>query len=292
MQKIAYYPGCTMKTTAKNFEDSAIAVFKKLGIELVEIPRWNCCGTVYSLTSDDLMHHLAPIRNLIRVKEMGCDKVVTFCSMCYNTLKQSNLRFQQNEEERQKINDFMYREELNYEGDVEIVQALEFLRDSVGFKKIAEKVKNPLNGLKVAPYYGCLLLRPKEASIDNPEDPSIVEDLIKSLGAEPVDFPYKNECCMSYLTVNHKDIVAERTFNIIKSAGKFGADMILTSCPLCEYNLDARQREALEKFPDHLSMPVLYFTQLMAMALGLDDKDIRFDLNYIKPDDKLIKSNI
>ncbi|MBN1756632.1 CoB--CoM heterodisulfide reductase iron-sulfur subunit B family protein [bacterium] len=281
--EIPYYPGCTLKTTAKNFDDSAFAVYKKLGIELKELPRWNCCGTVYSLTSDDLMHHLAPIRNLIRVEEQGADQVVTLCSMCYNTLAQSNLRIQQNEEERDKLNEFMYKEKVKYDGKVKVLHGLTVLRDMVGYDKIKSQIKKPLDGLKVAAYYGCLLLRPKEVCIDDPESPTIMEDLIRTTGAEAVPFPYANECCCSYETVSNKDIVIERTRMITQSAQAYGADVIITSCPLCEFNLDNRQKEVRKKYPDHVDIPVLYYTQLLGKALGLPLKSLRFDLNYINP---------
>lgn len=288
--KFAYYPGCTLKTSAKNFEVPALAALEKLGVELVELPRWNCCGTVYSLASDDLMHHIAPIRNLIRVKEEGENKVVTLCAMCYNTLKRSNLRIRENEEDRDKINNFMDREEIDYKGDVEVLHLLEILRDEVGFDKIRENVRNPLDDLKIASYYGCLLLRPDEAKIDDPENPTIMEDFIGSIGAEPIDFPYKNECCGAYHTVNGIDLVVERAYSIISSAKKLGADILVTSCPLCEFNLDRRQKEVKEKFTGFEGIPVLYFTQILAVALGLDPEYYRFDLNYVDPNPVFKKS--
>ncbi len=292
--KLAYYPGCTLKTQAKNFEDSAIASFEKLGIELEELKRWNCCGTVYSLTSDDLMHHLAPIRNLIRVKEEGKSKVVTFCSMCYNTLKRSAIRIKNNDEDREKINNFMDREEVKYEGDIEVLHGLEVLKNEVGFDKITKivgEVHEPpiLNGLKIAPYYGCLLLRPDEIGIDDPENPSILEDFIYAIGAEPIDFPYKNECCGAYQTVNEVNIVVDKAYNIINNAQRMGANIIITSCPLCEFNLDKRQKDIKKKYPNFKEIPVVYFTQALAVALGLDPKTYRFDLNYISPQAVLVK---
>jgi heterodisulfide reductase subunit B len=282
---IPYYPGCTLKTTAKNFEDSAIGVFKTLDLELKELKRWNCCGTVYSLAADDLMHHLAPIRNLIRVKEEGGDRVVTLCSMCYNTLKRSNLRISQNEDDRQKINDFMDREEVNYEGDVQVLHGLEILKGEIGFERVGQAVKRPLEGLKVAPYYGCLLLRPDEVGIDDSENPTILEDLIRALGAEPIDFPYRNECCGAYHTVNEPQIVADKAYAIMECAKSMEADVVVTSCPLCQFNLDTRQRDVKKKYPGFMELPALYFTQLMAVAFGLPTEVCRFDLNYVSPEE-------
>ncbi len=281
--EIPYFPGCTLKTTAKNFEDSAVASAAALGIELVELPKWYCCGTVYSLTSDDLIHQLAPIRTLLRVKEAGDDRVVTLCAMCYNTLKRANQLIRQDEEKREKINSFMYEEETDYNGEVEVHHLLQLLRDEVGFQRVNERVKEPLNGLRAAPYYGCLLLRPPEAGLDDPEEPRILEDFLRSLGAEVVDHPYKTECCGSYNTVHRGSLVVSRTKEIIDSAKLRGAEVMVTSCPLCQFNLDNRQKDVAEAHSDFNGIPVLYFTQLLALALGLDEKALRFDLNYIDP---------
>jgi len=282
--KVLYYPGCTLKTSARNFEDSAIASLKVLGVDLVELKRWNCCGTVYSLTSDDLIHKVAPIRNLIRVKEQGegDDRVVTLCSMCYNTLKQANDFFKGDKESRDKMNDFMDRE-IDYNGDVEVLHLLTFLKEVIGFDNVAKKVKNKLSNLKVASYYGCLLLRPQNAAIDNPENPTILEDLFTSLGIEVVNFPYKNECCGSYNTVNAVDLIVERTYRIINSARSLGANIIATSCPLCQFNLDRRQKDVKEKYYDFEEMPVVYFTQIMGRAFNVERESLRVDLNYVEP---------
>lgn len=282
MEKVSYYPGCTLKTIAKNFEDSAIQVMEVLGYELTELPRWNCCGTVYSLASDDLIHKVAPIRNLIRVKEQGSNKVVTLCSMCYNTLKQANTFFKSDKEASKKINDFMDRE-IDYNGDVEVMHLLTFLHDEVGFERIAKNAKEKLEGMKVAPYYGCLLLRPKGAEIDDPENPTIMENLFNSLGVETIDFPYRNECCGSYNTVNAKDLILERTYKFVTLARELGADIITTTCPLCQFNLDFRQKNVKEKYPDFYQIPVLYFTQLIGVALGIALEKLRFDLNFVNP---------
>lgn len=276
--KILYYPGCTLKTAAKNFEASAIAAAEALDIQLVELPRWNCCGTVYSLATDDLMHQLAPIRNLIRVQEKGEDKVVTLCSMCYNTLKRANYLLAEDPEKKEKINDFMDREE-DYRGEVKVLHLLEVLKE----RDISSAVKRPLEGLKVTPYYGCLLLRPKEIGIDDIEEPAILKDLLQSLGAEVVDTPYKTECCGSYETVNNVDLVAERAYSILRSAVRRGADAVVVSCPLCDFNLDRRQKEVSQRYSDFREIPVLYFTQLLAIALGVDGENCRFDLHYVDP---------
>jgi len=281
--KISYYPGCTLKNNAKNFEDSALCSLKRLGVEVEELERWNCCGTVFSLATDDLIHHLAPIRNLIRVKEANTNKVMTLCAMCFNTLKRANERVRSDPESLDKINEFMYREEVEYQGDVKVLHLLEILRDEIKFENITKKVVKPLKNLKIANYYGCLLVRPKEIGLDDVENPTVLENLMTALGADAIDFPYKTECCASYQTVDKPEIVADRTYQILTSAQSQGAELVSLSCPLCAFNLDHRQKETVQKYPEFKNMPILYFTQLMALALGCPEKDLRLDLHYIDP---------
>lgn len=280
MKEIIYYPGCTLKNTAKNFEDSALACAEALGFKLRELEDWYCCGTVYSLTSDDLMHHIATVRNLLRVQEEGEERFTTLCAMCYNTIKRSSKRINENEDDREKINSFMYEEENDYQGNVDIIHYLEILRDEIGFDKINKKIKKPLKNLKLAPYYGCLLLRPLEVAIDNPDSPSILEDLITVMGAEVAYFPFKNECCGAYETVSEVDFVVERARNIIGNAIRNEADALLVSCPLCAFNLDNRQKNVSLKYTDFEGIPVLYFTEALALAFGLDPEVCHFDLHY------------
>ncbi len=281
--KLAYYPGCTLKNHAKNFEDSALCAIEALGVEVDEIDRWNCCGTVFSLATDDLIHHLAPVRNLIRVKEAGADGMLTLCAMCFNTIKRSNERMKSSPEDLAVINDFMYREKLAYEGDVPVYHLLELLRDELTFEKVAAAVKRSLGDLKVASYYGCYLVRPAEIGIDDVENPTVLDDLMKALGADAVDFPLKTECCASYQTVDNPDIVADRTNQIVSSALGQGAEVMVVSCPLCAFNLDHRQRETARKYPEFKHIPVLYFTQLLAIAMGCTEESLKLDLHHVDP---------
>ncbi len=281
--KISYYPGCTLKNHAKNFEDSTICALNSIGVEVQELDRWNCCGTVFSLTTDDLIHHVAPIRNLIRVKEANFDKVMTVCAMCYNTLKRANERVKADPDSLDILNNFMDREEVSYEGDVQVFHLLEFLKEEIGFESLAKKVVKPLKKLKVASYYGCLLVRPKGIGFDDMENPTILDDLMSKLGAESVDFPYKTECCGAYQTVDKPGIIADRTNQILTSARNRGAEIVVVSCPLCAFNLDQRQKQTVEKYPEFKHIPVLYFTQPLAIALGCPEKTLRFDLNFIDP---------
>ena len=284
--KFPYYPGCTLKTTAKNFEASALASAGALGIELVELPRWNCCGTVHSLAKDDLMHYLAPIRNLIRVEEMKEERlveekrVVTLCAMCYNTLKRANAVVREDAEKMEKVREIMEKE-TPYGGKAEVVHLLEVLRD-LGWSKVADRVERPLEGLRVVPYYGCLLLRPRGFGIDDVDNPQVMEQLMKALGAEVIDIPFKTRCCGTYHTVHMKEVAAELAHRILDQAVEAGADMVVLSCPLCEYNLAGRQDVIRRLFRDFDSMPVVYFTQLMALAFGLD-KATGFEQNDPDP---------
>ena len=264
--KLSYLPGCTLKTKASNLDMSTVSAMEALGIELEELPRWNCCGTVYSFANDDLMHQIAPIRNMVRTQEVGSDKLVTVCSFCYNTLKRANLLMKDAPDKLETINTFM-DEEPDYNGNVEVVHLLEVLRDDIGFEQIAGKVQNPLKDLKVAAYYGCTLHRPTEAAIEPPNQPTVLLDLIKAIGAEPIDFPNMTTCCGSYQVVANPEIAVNRTREIINSAREKGAEVLAVSCPLCECNIGETQIQ-LNQNEEFEQMPVIYFTQLLALALG------------------------
>jgi len=279
---LSYYPGCTLKTKARNFGDSAIAAMATLGVNLVELPRWNCCGTVYSLAEDDLVHHVAAVRTLIRVKEQGGNKVVTLCSFCYNTLKRANLLMLNSEEKRVTLNTFM-EEEIDYGGEVEVAHLLQVLRDDIGWEAIGQRVKVPLKSLSLAPYYGCTLLRPAEAAVDEVERPTVLRELLQTLGATVVDFPFATECCGSFQAVSRPEFVAERTRAILGLASRQGAEALVVSCPLCRFNLGHFQSELLQKYSDFQGIPIIFFTQLLALAFGLDPEVCCFDLNFGEP---------
>ena len=290
--KLSYYPGCTMKNHARNFEESTLYALGELGVEVEEIKRWNCCGTVYSLSADEVMHQVAPVRNMIRAKEAGADQLMTACSMCYNTLKRANQRARANPEQLSRMNAFMYDEPIDYQGDVEVVHALEVVRDKIGFDAVKKKVVKPLKGLKVACYYGCLLVRPREIAFDDSENPTVLEKLVAALGGTPVEFSHKMECCGAYQTVDKPEIVADKTYQILTAAREQGANIVAVSCPLCAFNLDHRQETTLEIHPDLHTMPIVYFSQLMAIALGGDESVLRLDLHHTPPGPLLTESGL
>ncbi len=280
--KLLYSPRCTLKTSAKNLERSAFAIIKALGHELVKMNDWTCCGVVSSLSDDDLMRHLAPLRNLVHVEDQGENKVVVLCDMCYNTLKQTNLRVKENPDDLETLNLFMDREN-DYKGTVKVQHFLEFLRDDIGFDVLKKMVKKPLKDVKIMPYYGCMLLRPREVAIDDAEEPTILNDLLSALGAEVVDNPFKIECCGSYHTIQEKKLVSRRAYRITSYAVERGADAMVLSCPLCRFNLDFRGKEAEKMFDGYKQIPIYYYTQLIAVALGLDPSVYGFDQHVVDP---------
>jgi len=282
MEGIAYFPGCSLKDTARPYEASAMFVMETLGLPLVELDRWNCCGTVFSLTDDDLMHHIASVRNFVRTKDMGSDELVALCSMCYNTLRRVADRINADEESRTKINEFMDRE-VDYEGDVAVKHLLEVLRDDIGWENVSEKVVRDFYGLRVAGYYGCTLVRPKSAAIDDSERPTILGDAMEAIGAEAVPFAFQTECCGTYQTVDRPDLSIERSYRVIRSAREAGADVIVTACPLCQFNLEeALAQESLqEQLGDGRPIAVVYFTEILAAALGWNPEEISESLREL-----------
>lgn len=288
---LAYYPGCTLKTRARNLEEPAVASMETLGFRLDEVPRWNCCGAVYSLAEDDLMHQVAPVRNLIRVKKQGKTELVTLCAFCLNTLKRANLLMKEDPAKRDTLNDFI-DEGIDYSGEVRVVHLLEVLRDDIGWEALSQGVKLPLRGLKAAPYYGCTLLRPREVAIDSVENPTVLGDFLKALGASPVDFPESTTCCGSYQVVSSPGDIPEYARPILNSAMGHGAEVLVLTCPLCDYNLGRGQKDLIEEGSVVKEMPLFYFTQLLALALGLDPKICHFELNHGKPESFLRMKNL
>ena len=242
--KYSYYPGCTLRTKAKDLDAYARASAKVLGFELEEIENWQCCGGVYPLGTDEIATKLSSVRALNEAKEKGQDM--------------KNV-----EDIRTRANNYMQLEEP-YAGETTVLHFLEVLRDRVGFDTLKEKVVNPLKGKKIGAYYGCLLLRPgKIMAFDNPENPSVIEDFIRAIGAEPVIYPYRNECCGGYISLKEKEMAENMSKKVTDSAKGFGAEMLITACPLCLYNLKKNGNQTL---------PVYYFTELLAEALGVKEE--------------------
>ena len=256
----SYYPGCTLKTKGKALDQSARACAEALGFTLQELPEWQCCGAVYPQATDEIATRLFSVRALMSAKEQGRE-LVTLCSACHHVIKRVNGDMQNNIDIRNKVNLYL-KSEIPYEGETTVLHFLEVLRDRIGFDKIAEAVKNPLTDRKIGAYYGCMLLRPgKEMQMDDPENPTILEDFIKAIGAEPVYYAQRNECCGGYQTLENKAQAKKRATTVVDNAATAGAEMLITACPLCLYNLAQNAENPL---------PVLYFTELLAQALGLE----------------------
>lgn len=276
--KISYYPGCTLKSKAKNLDQAAIASLEALGVEVQEIERWNCCGAVASLTADDLIHIVGPVRNLVRAKEQGADKLVTLCSMCYNSLARANEIMKNDEEKRDTINLFM-DEEIDYLGEVEVVHYLTFLEQEIGWDAIRDKVQKPLDDLSVGTYYGCTLHRPDEVGIEPKGSYELMTGLFEALGATVVPFNSADSCCGSYQLIESIGGATTAAANVLNNAAGAGVKMLATSCPLCEYNLGHQQETLQEAGKVDGKLPVIYFTQLLAVALGLPETVCHFELN-------------
>jgi heterodisulfide reductase subunit B len=277
-----YYPGCSLKRFGTAFETSALASARALGLGLEEMADWNCCGTVHGLADDALIHKVAPLRVLLRARDQGSDSIVTLCSICYNTLKRTNLLMREDEAARKRLNLFLDDYE-DYDGSLRVLHFLEVLRDDVGFERVREAVTAPLKGLKASPYYGCMLVRPQALGLDDLERPRVLSDLLEAIGAEPRESPYATECCGSYHAVGDPELSAAYTGRILKAARGRDAAMLVASCPLCVYNLDARQAEARAEDPSVPVLPVLYFTQLLGLALGVPAEDLGFEDLAVDP---------
>ena len=259
--KVSYYPGCTLKTKAKELDKYGRRAAEVLGITMEEVENWQCCGGAFTSSTDEIATKLSSVRVLAAAKEKGQD-LITLCSACHNVVKRTNDAMANNADFAMKANNYM-KPDTPYNGETKVLHYLEMLRDTVGFDNLAKKVVNPLKGKKIAAYYGCLLLRPgKVMAMDNPENPKIMEDFIKALGATPVVYPYRNECCGGYITLEDKSIAAKKSDKVLHSASVAGADLIITACPLCLYNLQKNGTEDL---------PVVYFTELLAEALGVKE---------------------
>ncbi len=257
----SYYPGCTLKTKAKELDTNARKVAEALGVTLAELPEWQCCGGAYPLAKDEIATKLSSVRALMSAREHG-GTLVTLCSACHNVIKQVNNDMRNDEYISERVNNYI-KPGKEYHGETEVIHYLEMLRDKIGYKKISELATDAMKGKKIAAYYGCLLLRPGNVMrMDNPENPSIMEDLIRACGAEAVPYAMRNECCGGYVTLEDKALAAKRSNMILTDAKAHGAEMIITACPLCLYNL---QKAAKEE-----DIPVLYFTEVLAKALGIN----------------------
>ena len=273
--KYAYYPGCSLHSSAREYDVSARLVYQKLGIELQELPDWNCCGASSAHSTNHLLSLALPARDLQTAEELGLP-LVAACALCFSRLKIANYELK-NEATRSEISNILGRK-IN--GTTEVRHLLQI----VDGKKESLAITKPLTGLKVACYYGCYLTRPREiAEMDSEENPQIMDKLIAALGAEVIDWSLKTECCGASLPLTRPDIVLKLCHRLLKQAKQSGADCLAVACPMCHSNLDTKQKQIQATYSDDVSMPIFYFTQLMGLAMGFTPKQLLLDKHFSNP---------
>jgi len=285
-----------MQRNAKPYLDSLKALEGKLDIELIEIEDWNCCGaTEYSAINRTASHALVG-RNLAQAQTMsnGTKDLVAACSSCYLNLQKTDHYMQEDASFRDRINDALSAGGLHYDpGTIDVRHALDVLFNDVGLEKIKEQVVKPLKGLRVAAYYGCMIVRPDvNKKFDNPEYPDVLEQLMSALGAEVVDFPMKTHCCSGHMTQISGETAYELIRRLVYGATQYEADMLVALCPMCQLNVDAYQAETNRFFNTNYAMPILYFTQLMALAFGVDVREIGIGKEFVDPRPALAKIGV
>ena len=264
--KYAFFPGCSLGSTAWDFDRSTRAVCAALGIELEEIPNWVCCGSTPAHASSPSLSVALPVMNLQKARQMG-QPVLTACASCYARLRTANYKVRTEDAERERVQRITGKA---YAGEVEVHHLLDVLVNYLGLDAIRARVERPLEGLRVACYYGCLLTRPpKIVAFDDPEHPHAMDDLVAALGAEPISWPYKTECCGASLSITNSDVVGRLGYRLLSMAQQAGAQCVVVACPLCQVNLDLRQSDARNAHGELPETPVLYVPQLLGLALGI-----------------------
>ena len=268
--KYAYYPGCSLHATAVDYNESTLAVAENLGIELVEVPDWSCCGSTPAHCTDELLATALPAKNLLAAKTVA-DEMLVCCSACFSRFKFAQKHIEEKNYLRAQLAEIMPVEEV---ADVKVRHLLDVLVQDVGLEKITEAKQCDL-GLKVACYYGCLLTRPpKVTNLDDAEDPCFMDDLLTAAGMETVAWPYKTECCGASFSLTRTEIVLRLAADILQMAKEAEADCISVACPLCHANLDMRQSDIEKKIGIKYEIPIFYFTQLLGMAFGLEQSKL------------------
>jgi len=278
--KYAYYPGCSAESTARDQYMSVREVSEVLGIELIEPKGWTCCGSTPAHHTSKLLSISLPAANLLMTKKMGLDMVV-FCAACYNRMKVANHEIRNNPEIRKDVADALGED---YDGSVRVLHFTEVLTKEIGIQKIKRRFTHSLNNLKVASYYGCLLVRPENVTgFDDPENPMLLDTLVKEMGGTYVDWPYKTECCGGGLAISRTDVVLELSGSLIGMAKMAGAQCIAVACPMCQINLDMRQREISKIKNTDLEMPVVYISQLIGLCLGISPRKLGMNKCIVSP---------
>ena len=257
--KLSYFPGCSLDGTAKEYGLSTRAICQRLGLELIEVPDWNCCGASSGHSTNFLLGHALAARNLILAEKQGLDLVVA-CAACFSRFKKTDITLKDNAGLNKKMEKIMG---TVYKGGLRIRHLLDVICNTVGMETIRKKVGNPLKDLRLVPYYGCVIVRPHEVTqFDDEEQPQTMDNLIEAIGAECLPWSEKTECCGASLSLTRVDIVKKLARGIVDMGKEAGAQAIITACPLCQANLDMRYGED--------GLPVFYFTELLGLALGIE----------------------
>lgn len=274
-----YYPGCSLEASAKGYDESVRFVFRTLGQKLVELEGWNCCGATYYMSTKETTSLVISARNLALAEKYGHD-IVAPCSSCYTILYKTNQILKDNFIMKAKVDQALKKENLQYNLHLKVRHPLEVLVNDIGIDSIASKAKISLYGVKIAPYYGCQIVRP-DRGFDDKENPQMMDLLFEALGAENIYFPMKVRCCGGMLMTTYPDVALELNKKILESACENDADVVLTTCPLCQINLEAYQNKINKKFKTDFHLPILFFTQALGLALGGTRKELGIQRSII-----------
>lgn len=279
MRTYSYFPGCSLEKMAISYHKSALETTAALDIELRELEDWNCCGATTYFHVDELLAYTLVARNLAIAEKSGFD-LVTPCSACYKNTYFTNKYLNEDADLADHINYALEADNLRYSGSLAVKHLMEVFVEDGGLEDISSKVNHPLKELRVAPYYGCQIVRPRKDH-EEVENPHFFEDLIEALGAEPIDYSHRVRCCGGSLIITSREAAMHLVHELLKSAQDAGADVIATSCPMCQTNLECYQMQVNQEFGTEFSMPVLYFTQLMGLALGASPKKLGIGTEFI-----------
>lgn len=276
--KYSYYPGCSLQSAHKGYDQSCRKVFQKLGYEMVELDDWNCCGATFYMSIKEITSLAVATRNLALAEKNGSDLVAP-CSSCYTILNKANRYLKENEELMEKVNECLAEDGLHYNGTVRVRHPLDVLINDVGIEIIKLFMKKSLKGLNIANYYGCQLVRP-EKGFDDRENPMSMENLFESLGANNVYYGCKLRCCGGMLMTTYEETALKLSQWLLMRAEENGADCIVTTCPLCQMNLESYQNKINKQFGTNYKTPIFFFTQILGAALGLSEEELGIDLNF------------
>lgn len=275
--KYAYFPGCSLSTTGKEYDMSTKEIAGLLGIELWEIPEWNCCGASSAHLTDHRLAFALPARNMAIAEEAGLDVAIP-CAACYARSKAVEAAVASSEDTRKEIEEIIERK---YQGNSKARALLDIIANGLEESLIAGKVVKPLQGIKAACYYGCLLVRPVNLGFDDPEDPQSMDQVVKKLGAETINWAYKTECCGASHPTTKPEVGLRMLEGIFSAAKEAGANCIVTACPMCLNNLDMRQGQVEKAFRSKYDLPVYYFTELMGLAFGIEPVRLGLDKHFV-----------